>query len=66
MFRAPGNDDKAEPNISVGIIAVDNPMKRTQLALQWDPAQMQPLIDVAARYKQIPQGFSARELWWAR
>jgi NitT/TauT family transport system substrate-binding protein len=39
-------------------------MKRTQLALQWDPAQVQPLIDVAAKYKQIPQGFAAADLWW--
>ncbi len=39
-------------------------MKRTTLALSWDPSQVQPLIDVAAKYKAIPQAFDARDLYW--
>jgi len=44
---------------------VASKMRRAQLSLQWEPALIQPLIDVAAKYKQIPQDFSAAELWWA-
>jgi len=44
---------------------VASKMRRAQLALQWDPMLVQPLIDVAAKYKQIPQAFSAAELWWS-
>jgi NitT/TauT family transport system substrate-binding protein len=40
-------------------------MHRVPMALQWDPSQLQPLIDVAAKYKAIPQGFDARDLWYA-
>lgn len=39
-------------------------MHRTTIALTLDPAEFQPLIDVAARYKTIPQRFDARELFW--
>jgi NitT/TauT family transport system substrate-binding protein len=39
-------------------------MRRTTLALAWDPSQVQPLIDVAAKYKAIPQTFDARDLYW--
>jgi NitT/TauT family transport system substrate-binding protein len=39
-------------------------MRRTTLALSWDPSQVQPLIDVAAKYKSIPQSFDARDLYW--
>jgi len=39
-------------------------MRRAVIALAFDPSQLQPLIDVAAKYKAIPQGFDARELFW--
>ncbi|HEV8022838.1 MAG TPA: ABC transporter substrate-binding protein [Candidatus Lustribacter sp.] len=39
-------------------------MHRTTMALTLDPGQVQPLIDVAAKYKSIPQGFDAREMFW--
>lgn len=39
-------------------------MHRTTMALTLDPAQVQPLIDVAAKYKAIPQGFDARDMFW--
>lgn len=40
-------------------------MHHMSLATAWDPSLVQPLIDVAAKYKQIPQRFDARELYWA-
>jgi ABC-type nitrate/sulfonate/bicarbonate transport system substrate-binding protein len=39
-------------------------MRRTTMALSLDPAQLQPLIDVAAKYKAIPQGFDARQMFF--
>jgi NitT/TauT family transport system substrate-binding protein len=40
-------------------------MHRVPMALQWEPSQLQPLIDVAAKYKAIPQGFDARDLYFS-
>jgi NitT/TauT family transport system substrate-binding protein len=40
-------------------------MHRTTMALNLDPAQVQPLIDVAAKYKSIPQRFDARDFFWS-
>ncbi len=40
-------------------------MHRTTMALTLDPAQVQPLIDVAAKYKSIPQSFDARDFFWS-
>jgi ABC-type nitrate/sulfonate/bicarbonate transport system substrate-binding protein len=44
---------------------VASKMRRTVMALTLDPANVQPLIDVAAKYKAIPQTFDARELFWS-
>ncbi|MGA2393694.1 MAG: ABC transporter substrate-binding protein [Candidatus Lustribacter sp.] len=44
---------------------VASKMHRTTMALSLDPAEFQPLIDVAAKYKQIPQRFDARDMFWA-
>jgi ABC-type nitrate/sulfonate/bicarbonate transport system substrate-binding protein len=37
-------------------------MHKTYTALSFDPAQIQPVIDVAAKYKVIPKPFSARDM----
>jgi NitT/TauT family transport system substrate-binding protein len=37
-------------------------MHHTYTAASFDPAQIQPVIDLAARYKIIPQRFDARDL----
>jgi NitT/TauT family transport system substrate-binding protein len=37
-------------------------MHKTYTALSFDPAQIQPVIDVAAKYKIIPKAFSARDM----
>jgi NitT/TauT family transport system substrate-binding protein len=37
-------------------------MQRAQFALTLDPAMLQPVIDVSARYKVIPQAFPASEI----
>lgn len=37
-------------------------MRHTYTATSFDPAQIQPVIDLAATYKIIPHGFDAREL----
>jgi len=37
-------------------------MARTKYDLTLDPRDIQPLIDVAAKYKAIPKGFDAREM----
>lgn len=37
-------------------------MHKTYTALAFDPAQIQPVIDVAAKYKVIPKTFSARDM----
>jgi len=39
-------------------------MHRTTMALALDPADVQPLIDVAAKYKAIPERFDARDMFW--
>jgi NitT/TauT family transport system substrate-binding protein len=39
-----------------------NQMHHTYSALTFDPAQIQPIIDVAAKYKVIPAAFDAREM----
>ncbi|MBV9439928.1 MAG: ABC transporter substrate-binding protein, partial [Candidatus Eremiobacteraeota bacterium] len=39
-------------------------MPRTQAATSLDPALVQPVIDAAARYKDIPSRFDAKELIW--
>jgi NitT/TauT family transport system substrate-binding protein len=40
-------------------------MNRTTGGTGLDPAQVQPLIDAAAKYGSIPHGFPARDLFWA-
>ncbi len=40
-------------------------MARTQAATSLDPALIQPVIDIAARYKDIPARFEAKELIWS-
>lgn len=37
-------------------------MRQPYAATSFNPAQIQPVIDLAARYKSIPHGFDAREL----
>lgn len=37
-------------------------MHKTSTAPNFDPSQIQPVIDVAAKYKIIPKGFSARDM----
>lgn len=37
-------------------------MHKTYTAPSFDPAQIQPVIDVAAKYKIIPKGFPARDM----
>jgi hypothetical protein len=37
-------------------------MHKTSTALSFDPSQIQPVIDVAAKYKIIPKTFSARDM----
>lgn len=37
-------------------------MKRVQYAAKFDPAEMQPVIDLAARYHKIPAAFPATEM----
>jgi NitT/TauT family transport system substrate-binding protein len=46
-------------------LAVFSSMARVQSATKLDPALVQPLIDVAAKYKQIPHAFPAAELFYA-
>ena len=38
-------------------------MNRVRYALVLDPRDIQPLIDAAAKYKVIPKGFNAREMF---
>lgn len=38
-------------------------MKRALNGTTFDPSQVQPVIDIAAKYKQIPARFDARELF---
>jgi NitT/TauT family transport system substrate-binding protein len=40
-------------------------MHRTFTATTLDPAQLQPVIDAAARFEHIPRTFSAREIVWS-
>jgi NitT/TauT family transport system substrate-binding protein len=44
---------------------VASKMHRATMALALDAAQFQPLIDVAAKYKEIPQRFDARDMFWS-
>lgn len=37
---------------------------RAEAATSSDPALLQPLIDVAAKYKQIPRSFPAKEIYF--
>ena len=37
-------------------------MRHAYAATTFDPSQIQPIIDLAAKYKIIPKGFDAREL----
>lgn len=44
---------------------VASKMHRATMALTLDPAQVQPLIDIAVKDKQIPQRFEARDMFWS-
>ena len=37
-------------------------MGHTYTALSFDPAQIQPVIDMAAKYAVIPKAFPARDM----
>jgi ABC-type nitrate/sulfonate/bicarbonate transport system substrate-binding protein len=37
-------------------------MHHTYTALSFDPQQIQPIIDLAAKYSIIPKGFAARDM----
>jgi NitT/TauT family transport system substrate-binding protein len=39
-------------------------MKRVVCATSFEPRMVQPLIDAAAHYHQIPQGFPATDFFW--
>jgi NitT/TauT family transport system substrate-binding protein len=39
-------------------------MKRVACATSLDPGLVQPFIDVAAKYHNIPRGFGARDIFW--
>jgi NitT/TauT family transport system substrate-binding protein len=45
-------------------LAVMQRMKRVVCATSLDPRLVQPLIDVAAKYKNIPQAFPAQEIFF--
>jgi NitT/TauT family transport system substrate-binding protein len=38
-------------------------MKHAQIGLTFDPSQVQPIIDIVAKYKVIPRSFDAREMF---
>jgi NitT/TauT family transport system substrate-binding protein len=40
-------------------------MNRPPGATNGDPGLLQPVIDVAAKYKNIPRGFPAKEIYWS-
>jgi NitT/TauT family transport system substrate-binding protein len=73
VLREASTYTNAHPVETLGLVVtntglepdVASKMRRIPMALQWDPSQLQPLIDVAAKYKAIPQGFDARDLWYA-
>jgi ABC-type nitrate/sulfonate/bicarbonate transport system substrate-binding protein len=44
--------------------AVAARMKRALNGIAFDPSQVQPVIDIEAKYKVIPQRFDARELFF--
>jgi NitT/TauT family transport system substrate-binding protein len=41
-------------------------MRRALAGVAFEPSQIQPVIDAAAKYKIIPQRFDARELFWTK
>ena len=45
-------------------IEVMQKVRRVLCATALDPRLVQPLIDSAAAYQEIPRSFSARELFW--
>jgi len=45
--------------------AVIRKMQRTEAATTLDPAEVQPVIDLIAHFKEIPAAFPARELIWS-
>jgi ABC-type nitrate/sulfonate/bicarbonate transport system substrate-binding protein len=45
--------------------AVIQHMQRTEAAATLDPAEIQPVIDLIAHFKEIPKAFDARELIWS-
>jgi ABC-type nitrate/sulfonate/bicarbonate transport system substrate-binding protein len=38
-------------------------MRRAMNGVNFDPSQVQPVIDIAAKYKVLPHGFDAREMF---
>jgi NitT/TauT family transport system substrate-binding protein len=44
--------------------AVVRKMQRTECATSLDPAEIQPVIDLIAHFKEIPAAFPAKELIW--
>jgi ABC-type nitrate/sulfonate/bicarbonate transport system substrate-binding protein len=45
--------------------AVIRKMQRTEAATTLDPAEVQPVIDLIAHFKEIPAAFSAKDLIWS-
>jgi NitT/TauT family transport system substrate-binding protein len=45
--------------------AVIRRMQRTEAATTLDPAEVQPVIDLIAHFKEIPAAFPAKELIWS-
>ena len=39
-------------------------MQRTEAATTLDAAEIQPVVDLLARFKEIPASFPAKELIW--
>lgn len=48
---------KLDPNIV-------KKMHRARFAERWEPTQMQPVLNLAARYGALPTGFSAQDVYW--
>jgi NitT/TauT family transport system substrate-binding protein len=73
VLRDASTYTNAHPTETLGLLVANTglepdvaaKMHRVPMALQWDPSQLQPLIDVAAKYKAIPQGFDARDLYFS-
>jgi hypothetical protein len=56
--------------IPIPAVAAALAQRRIDAGLSTEPfmtrdAQVQPLIDVAAKYKPIPQAFDAHQLFWS-